>query len=72
DYDPTNRAAALRLIEESQRESVLLTGLIYVDTSRPSLRDIYQLPVDRPLNRMAESELRPPKTMIEKANAMMF
>jgi 2-oxoglutarate ferredoxin oxidoreductase subunit beta len=72
DYDPTNRAAAVSLIEESQRESVLLTGLIYVETERPSLRDIYHLPVDRPLNRMAESELRPPKAMIERANAMMF
>lgn len=72
DYDPTNRGAALRLIEESQNEQVLLTGLVYVEEERPSLTDLYGLPKDRPLNRMTENELRPAKSMIDKANAMMF
>ncbi len=72
DYDPTSRAAAMRVIEESQDEEVLLTGLIYVDTERPSLTDIYELPQGRALNRMTDAELRPAKDMIEKANAMMF
>ncbi len=72
DYDPTSKAAAMRVIEESHNEEVLLTGLIYVEPERPSLIDIYELPKDRPLNRMDEKELRPPKKMIEKANAMMF
>ena len=72
DYDPTQRAAAMRLIEETHNQAVLLTGLIYVEPQRPSLTQTYQLPKDRPLNRMTEKELRPAESMIEKANAMMF
>jgi len=72
DYDPTDRSAAMRIIEESHNEAVLLTGLIYVNEDRPSLMDIYELPKERPLNRMTEKELRPAKRMIEVANAMMF
>ncbi|MEX1071889.1 MAG: 2-oxoacid:ferredoxin oxidoreductase subunit beta, partial [Anaerolineales bacterium] len=68
DYDPTKRSEAMRLIEESQTEVVLLTGLIYVDEKRPSLTDIYKLPVGRPLNRMTEKEIRPAESLIEKAN----
>lgn len=71
DYDPTKRSEAMRLIEESHTEEVLLTGLIYVNEDLPSLTDIYKLPA-RPLNRMTENEIRPAKSLIEKANAMMF
>ncbi len=72
DYDPTQREAAMRLIEDAHNDAVLLTGLIYVETERPSLTDVYGLPKDRPLNRMTEKDLRPAKSMIEQANAMMF
>jgi 2-oxoglutarate ferredoxin oxidoreductase subunit beta len=72
DHDPSNRAAAMGLIEESHSAAVLLTGLIYIEPERPSLADIFHLPEQRTLNRMTEKELRPAKDMIEKANAMMF
>jgi 2-oxoglutarate ferredoxin oxidoreductase subunit beta len=72
DYDPTNRSAAMKLIEESHSEAVLLTGLIYVDESRPTLTELYELPKDRPLNRMTDKDLRPAPKMIDVANAMMF
>lgn len=72
DYDPTNRSAALRILEEAYNDEQLLTGLIYLDQTRQSLPDIYQLPKDRPLNRMTEQELRPPKKAIDEVNAMMF
>jgi len=72
DYDPAERAAAMRLVEESHSQAVFLTGLIYIDPQRPSLADIYHLPAERTLNRMTEKELRPSQKMIEKANAMMF
>lgn len=72
DYDPTNRREAMRVVEEANREEVLLTGLIYVDTERPSLWDIYHLPEDKPLNRFTDKELRPAKSTIKKVNDMMF
>lgn len=70
-YDPTNRFEALRVMEEAQRNNWLVTGLLYVDTSRPSLTETYNL-VDTPLNRLPEADLRPAPDMMEKVNALMF
>jgi hypothetical protein len=42
-----------------------------VDTSKPSLTEIYDL-VDTPLNRLEEADLRPAPEMIDKINALMF
>jgi 2-oxoglutarate ferredoxin oxidoreductase subunit beta len=71
DYDPTDRVAAMRLLEESQRNNWMITGLIYVDSSKPSLTEQYNL-VDSPLNRLSEAELRPSRESIAEINAMMF
>jgi 2-oxoglutarate ferredoxin oxidoreductase subunit beta len=71
DYDPTNRFEALRVLEEAQRNNWLITGLLYVDTSKPSLVETYNL-TDTPLNRLSDADLRPAHDMIEKVNALMF
>ncbi len=71
DYDPTDRWQAMRMLEEAQRNNWLLTGLIYIETGRPTLTDLYNL-VDKPLNRLTEAELRPAPETIERVNAMMF
>ena len=70
-YDPTNRFEALRVMEEAQRNNWLITGLLYVDTSKPSLTETYNL-TDTPLNRLTEADLRPAPDMIDKVNALMF
>jgi hypothetical protein len=49
----------------------MLTGIIYVNTQKPALTDIYNL-VDTPLNRLNEVDLRPEHAMIDKVNALMF
>jgi 2-oxoglutarate ferredoxin oxidoreductase subunit beta len=71
DYDPTNRSNALAILEEANAKNWLLTGLIYIDTDAPSLLDIYNL-TEKPLNRLEEYQIRPPRESIEKINAMMF
>jgi 2-oxoglutarate ferredoxin oxidoreductase subunit beta len=71
DYDPTDRGEAYRVLEESNRECCLITGLIYIDESQPTLFDRYDLP-DEPLNRLTEERLRPPRETIDQLNAMMF
>lgn len=71
DYDPTNRTEAMRVLEESNRECCLITGLIYIDESQPTLFDHYDLPAE-PLNRLTEERLRPPRETMDKLNAMMF
>lgn len=71
DYNPTDRARAMSILEEANANNWLITGLIYIDTSQPSLFDIYNL-TDTPLNRLSQEKMRPPRETIDKVNAMMF
>ncbi len=70
-YDPSNRFEALRVMEEAQQNGWLITGLLYVDTTKPTLTEMYNL-VETPLNRLTEADLRPDRSMIDKVNALMF
>ena len=71
EHNPTDRSRAMTILEEANAKNLLLTGLIYIDTNQPSLLDIYNL-TETPLNRLKESQIRPPRETIEKVNAMMF
>jgi 2-oxoglutarate ferredoxin oxidoreductase subunit beta len=71
DYDPTNRANAFQMLESAQLNNWLLTGLLYIDETKPSLVDSFNLVV-KPLNRLAEDDLRPTRETIENINGMMF
>ncbi|HEY5984126.1 MAG TPA: 2-oxoacid:ferredoxin oxidoreductase subunit beta [Anaerolineales bacterium] len=70
-YDPTQRAEAFRVLEEAHRNNWLITGLVYVDTTRPTLVETHNL-VDTPLNRLGDADLRPPREMMAKVNDLMF
>ncbi len=70
-YDPTDRFEALRVMEEAQRNNWLVTGLLYVNTTKPNLTSMYNL-VDTPLNRLTDADLRPERAMIDKINSLMF
>ncbi|MEE4194083.1 MAG: 2-oxoacid:ferredoxin oxidoreductase subunit beta [Anaerolineae bacterium] len=71
DYDPTSRRDAFRILEESEENHQLVTGLIYVDPEIPSIFDRYDL-VEEPLNRLSPDRLRPSRESIDELNAMMF
>jgi len=71
DYDPCDRTAAMRLLEEANAKQWLLTGLIYINPTQPSLMDMYNL-TETPLNRLTEEHLRPAPESIARVNAMMF
>ena len=71
DYDPTDRTEAMRVLEEANECQCLITGLIYIDTTQPSLIDLYNLP-STALNRLPENRIRPPRKSIDKVNEMMF
>lgn len=71
DYNPTDRFAALRVLEEGQRNNWLVTGLLYVDPEKPSLTELYDL-VDTPLNRLEEADLRPAPEMMKTVNDLMY
>jgi 2-oxoglutarate/2-oxoacid ferredoxin oxidoreductase subunit beta len=57
DHDPTNRLAAMRLLEESRERGQLLTGLLYVDERMEDFATRERLPAS-PLRDYGESELR--------------
>ncbi len=71
DYDPTVRANAFQMLESAQQNDWLVTGLLYIDESKPTLTDTFNL-VNVPLNRLTEPDLRPALETIDKINAMMF
>jgi 2-oxoglutarate ferredoxin oxidoreductase subunit beta len=71
DYDPTDRAEAIRILEEANRCNCLITGLIYIDTTQETLTDLYNLP-ETPLNRLPENRMRPGPESIKMVNDLMF
>jgi 2-oxoglutarate ferredoxin oxidoreductase subunit beta len=64
-YDPTDRMAALRVLEEAREKQEFITGLIYINESRPDLRDLENLP-EIPLALLPVSKLRPSKESLTK------
>ncbi|HBG74306.1 MAG: 2-oxoglutarate ferredoxin oxidoreductase subunit beta [Chloroflexi bacterium GWB2_49_20] len=71
DYDPTDRWQALHMLEESQRNNWLVTGLIYIECDTPTLTDRHNLP-DTPLNRLTDKDLRPAPETLDQINSSML
>lgn len=71
EYDPTDRADALRILDESNSCNCMITGLIYIDPDKPDLREQHNL-VDTPLNRLTDTDLRPAPETIDLVNGLMF
>ncbi len=67
DYDPTDRYAAMRLLDDSKYNQKLITGLIYFDESRRTLNQLFNLP-DEPLTHLTEERLVPSR---EKFDVMV-
>jgi len=64
-HDPTDRAAAIRLLEEAREKQLFITGLLYVDNSRQSLAEHLRLG-DTPLALMPLERLRPSRQSLDK------
>jgi len=58
DYDPTDRMAAVRIVEESRLRGQLVTGLLYIDEAMPDFASTEGIPAQRPLRDLAEDDLR--------------
>jgi 2-oxoglutarate/2-oxoacid ferredoxin oxidoreductase subunit beta len=70
DYDPTNKTQAINLLHEAQENGLLLTGLLYMDTSQPTSFELQNL-IEKPLNRLSESEIRPDRKILKLLNAAL-
>ncbi len=66
DYDPTDRMEALRLIHESREAGELLTGLLHIDTTRPSFNERLDLDDSAPLSCMPQEKLRPSRAALDE------
>lgn len=63
DFDPTNRLAALAALEEAESKGEVLTGVLYLNTSKPTFTDLLNLS-DDPLVALPEAKLRPSQTVL--------
>src|ERR1700678_928468 len=65
DYDPTSRIGAVTALMQAHEQGEVLTGVFYVDTTKPSFTDMLNL-VDEPLATLPESRVRPSRQILEQ------
>jgi 2-oxoglutarate ferredoxin oxidoreductase subunit beta len=70
DYDPTDKANAVRTLMEAQEKDEILTGIFYIDTEKPTFIDQLNV-VDEPLATLPESVTRPPKAALDALMATL-
>ena len=66
DFDPTDRMAALAALDRAESADEVLTGVLYVNTSKPTFVDMLQLD-DSPLATLPDARLRPSPAVLEQA-----
>ncbi|PJF41877.1 MAG: 2-oxoglutarate ferredoxin oxidoreductase subunit beta [Phototrophicales bacterium] len=71
DHDPTDRVSAFRVLHEAQERQEIVTGIIYIDPSRPTLVETEHLP-ETPLVHLPETQIRPAPSVLEQALQGMF
>ena len=69
-HDPTDRLAAIRLLEEAREKQLFITGLIYVNGERPNLSEHERLG-EVPLACLPNEKLRPSRESLQKLVASM-
>jgi 2-oxoglutarate ferredoxin oxidoreductase subunit beta len=65
DYDPSDKIAALSLLEEAKNSGQLLTGLFYVNLKNKPLGDTIGIS-EKPLTQLKEADLRPDASVLSK------
>ncbi len=65
EFNPTSRIESLRLIHESREKGEFLTGLLFVDPSKPDFTELLQLPQE-PLATMPAERVRPSRADLEE------
>ena len=70
DYNPTDRYAAMRLIEEAHQSQEFITGLLYINEGRPTLSELEHLPATA-LATLPETRTRPSREALAKLMADM-
>jgi len=71
DYDPTDKANAVRTLMEAHDKDEILTGVFYIDTQKETFTELLNL-VDEPLATLPESLTRPPKAALDSLMASLM
>jgi 2-oxoglutarate/2-oxoacid ferredoxin oxidoreductase subunit beta len=71
DYDPSDRLAALTLLERARERNEFITGLIYINENRQNLAELLHLgPL--PLAQIPAEQLRPPPARLSELMAELM
>jgi 2-oxoglutarate/2-oxoacid ferredoxin oxidoreductase subunit beta len=70
DYDPTDRVAAQRVLQECSRRGEFATGMLYFEPDRPDFVALLNL-VDEPLASLPLARVRPPKAALDEIMAAL-
>ena len=65
DFDPTDRFKALAALEESEARGEVLTGVLYLNTNKPTFLELLNL-TDQPVATLPESKVRPTKAVLDE------
>ena len=65
DYDPTDRIAAIRRLNQSHEKGEVLTGVFYVNPQAPTFVDMLNI-TEQPLATLPESVVRPGREVLEQ------
>ena len=65
DYDPTNRIEAATLLEQSEANGEVLTGVLYINTQKPTFLELLNLS-DEVLATLPQDKVRPPKGVLDQ------
>jgi 2-oxoglutarate ferredoxin oxidoreductase subunit beta len=64
DFDVNDRFKALQALEETEAKGEVLTGVLYLNTNKPTFIDLLNL-ADEPVATLPESKVRPPKSVLD-------
>ncbi len=65
DYNPTDKAAATRLLHETSARGEFATGIIYIQPDQENFVDAMNL-IDTPLSLLGQELTRPPKSVLDE------
>jgi 2-oxoglutarate ferredoxin oxidoreductase subunit beta len=63
-HDPTNKEAAYHLLEEARTHTEFITGLIYIETDKPSMPTANHL-TETPLANLTNEQIRPSRESLD-------
>src|SRR4030095_1239617 len=70
DYDPHNRVAAMKYLQERYEAGEIVTGVLYVEAAYDDLHDYLNI-VDKPLNELTDADLCPGAEALELLNEFL-